>query len=167
MADSIDGIPFTHFGPYPSEFVINHNPELLLGETLLTYDNVMQFKQGNGQELPIKLVEDRINSFGLQLPNVDKSNIALVCLPASKKADNEIRFRNFSNHVCSDLGIQNGFDHLTIINEKDEKHSRDAIKPDWDMENDLRFDVNFFAGKKVILFDDIVTSKYTMRSFIT
>ena len=34
------------------------------------------------------------------------------------------------------------------------------------MESDLQFDSDFFEGKKVILFDDIVTSGDSMRAFI-
>ncbi|MDT3662884.1 MAG: phosphoribosyltransferase [Anaerobiospirillum sp.] len=166
MESTICDVHFEYFDYYPSSYIQSSNPNVLLSEPKLASDNIKKFKQGIGQEWPIELVENSINNLGLQEPNVDKSNIAFVCLPASKKANHEARFKNFSESICKYLGIQNGFDHLTIINEKDPKYSPFATKRNWNMESDLQFDSDFFEGKKVILFDDIVTSGDSMRAFI-
>lgn len=163
---NIDGITHVYFGFYPSYFVMNNRPEMIPGDHNLIINNINDFKNGIGQETAIELVKIQINNLVLQNPNLDKRSVVFVCLPASQQAKNEIRFKSFSHSVCSELKIQNGFNHINIFKGKDEKHLKGAARPDWDMESDLRFDDGFFAGKKVILFDDIVTSGDTMRSFI-
>ena len=53
---------FEYIDYYPSEFVLNNKPDILLSEPSLTHDNIMKFKQGIGQEWPIELVENSINT---------------------------------------------------------------------------------------------------------
>ena len=104
------------------------------------------------QELQIRLLE----TFGDEcLPF-----LTLVCLPASTKAKHEARYEEFSKRICEKTGMQNGYPHIKILadglSKKDPQNSTGkstapkVVIDDW------------FKGKNVILFDDVITSGNTM-----
>ena len=90
----------------------------------------------------------------------ERDNIALICIPASKKAENKTRYEGFCKYVCKKLWIKNGFEHVKIIKEKEKKHTwNEATKiSDW-----LEFNVDYFKDKYVIIFDDVITDWKTMN----
>lgn len=167
MEFDIKGVPSVHFDFYPSNYVLNNDPSLLISNPYLTRNNIWEFKAGLNQDWPKALVERMIGIKLQSMPNVDKTKLTLVCPPASTKDANTRRFQFFSSSVSNHLNIQNGFDHIKILNEKSPKYPpSNATHTIWDMEQDLQFDADFFAGKDIILFDDIVTTGDTMSAFI-
>lgn len=86
--------------------------------------------------------------------------LTLVCIPASTVDSNRTRYKQFSHDLCSKLNMKNGFKHISIVKEKEPSHlgGRD--------EAIYEFDRKFFSGKKIVLFDDVVTRGSSMRSFI-
>lgn len=83
-------------------------------------------------------------------------NITLVCIPASTIQVNELRYREFSSILCEKTGMDNAFDHVKIITEKRPKHLgfSDIAK--------YEFDKDYFSGRCVLLFDDVITKGKSM-----
>ncbi|WP_289292821.1 phosphoribosyltransferase [Bacteroides sp. 41_26] len=90
--------------------------------------------------------------------------MVFACVPASSEQKNRIRYNHFSELVCRATGMQNAFWHITVETdriaiheiEKGEQVQRDSI---------LSFDQEFFAGKKVFVFDDIITKGFSYARF--
>lgn len=60
------------------------------------------------------------------------ASLTLVCVPAATLENTERRFKTFSEEICKKCQIENGYGH-------------------WE-------EKNFFKGKDIILFDDIIAS---------
>lgn len=167
MEKEINGIPCVSFDFYPSYFVLNNDPNLLLSNPYLTRTNIWAFKEGRDQSWPQAIAEHMISQKLQTMPHVDRTKLTLVCPAASTKEAHTKRFQFFACSVSNHLNLHNGFDHIKILNEKAPKYPPvSGLKTVWDMEHDLQFDADFFAGKDIILFDDIITTGDTMRAFI-
>lgn len=90
--------------------------------------------------------------------------ITLVCLPASTNAKNAARYEEFSKRLCLETGMENAYGHIHI--EKDgiskkhpDNHTGRSIQPV------IEYDDEFFNGKYVLLFDDVVTKGDTMLRY--
>ena len=81
------------------------------------------------------------------------ASLTFICIPASTKKNNIRRYRDFSNRVTENCNMQNGYDHVSLKYEKEAKHL--SGKKDFD---NLEFDSEWFRGRSVIIFDDVVTS---------
>ncbi|MEE0360784.1 MAG: phosphoribosyltransferase [Prevotella sp.] len=86
----------------------------------------------------------------------DLSSLTLVCIPASTVQDNISRYSRFSNILCSNTGMQNGFPHISIVKEKTQSHLGGTDSAEYS------YDADFFKGANVILFDDVVTRGRSM-----
>jgi len=87
--------------------------------------------------------------------------LTLVCIPASSQVKTQARYEEFSNRICRELGMINAYPHISVVSAKEEKHlggtGLDTSK--------LHFDEDFFKGKYVLLFDDVITRGDSMRTF--
>lgn len=87
--------------------------------------------------------------------------LTLVCIPASSQAKTEARYEEFSSRICEELGMINAYPHIKVTEERMERHlggtSTDTDK--------LSFDNDFFKGKYVLLFDDVITRGHSMNTF--
>lgn len=118
-----------------------------------------EFNSDLPANIVIELMTKRlISSFG---ENV--KSLTLVCIPASTEKRNQMRYERFSNTLCNSLHMSNGFSHTHFEKEGTPKHLsfynggyRNAT---------FSFDKEFFNGKSVILFDDIITSGKSMERF--
>ena len=125
-------------------------------ESIQIQHNIWRFKDGDYQGWFITAIEQQIkNSFN------NLEDLTLVCIPASTISANRRRYETFSKKVCGDLGLNNGFDHIKIVKEKEPKHLI-GVRTD----AEYSFDSVFFKDKNVLLFDDVVTRGHSMRSFI-
>ena len=89
--------------------------------------------------------------------------LTLVCLPASTQVKSEARYKAFSEKLCYDTGMKNGYDHTFYIKDGISKNSPNnptghSIQPK------VTFD-DWFKGKYVLLFDDVVTKGDTMMRY--
>ena len=87
--------------------------------------------------------------------------VTFVCIPASSQEMTERRYKAFSEKLCKVTGMINAFNHLKVTRAKAEKHTGGSSFSQ-DM---LEFDKNFFKDKYVLLFDDVITSGSSMKSF--
>ena len=97
---------------------------------------------------------------------INFSNIIFVCCPASCQRTQVRRYRRFSNQLCENLGMVNGFEHIKVIGKRAKKHIHSNNKCDIDTQSSLDIDKEFFSGKKVVVFDDICTSGKSSESFV-
>lgn len=82
--------------------------------------------------------------------------ITFVCIPASTRRVNKDRYEAFMEDVCSETGMRNGYEHVTIIKEKEPSHlggKSDAV---------FGYDKDFFKDSYVVLFDDVVTRGHSL-----
>lgn len=116
---------------------------------------VLDFKDGrrNAQEWAAKVV-------GKALSQRDRSDVVFVCIPASTHFQYVRRFERFSQMVCDICGCINGFPHIFVSNDRMpshvSKHARNRLE-------NVIFEADFFRGKKVIIFDDIITTGLTAK----
>lgn len=182
--DFINDVEFHYFTLYPSEFVVNYaNPldRYISSDYKLVRKNLNNFKTGIEQSWPTAIIQDLIYSNLTNLLSIDDSDIVLLCLPASSKESNTDRFEKLSSDICdfinnqafffNKIKLHNAFTHIEIINEKSPKYTDEGeltkfSKTTWNLDKDIKFDSDFFKGKKVILLDDIVTTGQTMVDFI-
>lgn len=92
------------------------------------------------------------------------SDFVLVCAPAANNKKYRKRFNRFAQMVSKGARVQNGNEHLAIYGERTAKHlSADRVCEDFGYS--VRLDRDYFKGKKVIIFDDVITSGATANEF--
>ena len=87
--------------------------------------------------------------------------ITLVCIPASSQAKTKARYEEFSSKICEELGMINAYPHINVTEERLERHLG-GTTTDTDK---ISFDNDFFNGKYVLLFDDVITRGDSMKTF--
>lgn len=97
-----------------------------------------------------KMVENLIT----QVFANEAKELTLVCIPASKKQHTERRFKTFSNTICQATGMENAYEAFSY-----------DVSNDIDTPDTLHVDEAFFKGKKVLLFDDIISSGKSVCKF--
>lgn len=84
----------------------------------------------------------------------------LLCVPASTAESNLNRWKRFSNEVTDELGMMNGYSQVKFKRDGKPSHVIGRSKSNLPM---LSFGCKWWKGKKVVLFDDMITSGYTMK----
>ena len=92
-------------------------------------------------------------------------NIVFVQVPASTSSKNELRYKAFCERGCELTGAINGYEHVRVIG------GRLAIHENRKMEKEIRkvhiidFDEDWFSGKSVVTFDDVITRGITWATY--
>lgn len=122
---------------------------------------IWDFKDGNRSLGAAKVVADRlIKQFGEGI-----KQMTFVCIPASSAEKNEKRYHQFSEEVCRLTGAANAFDAITVSGSRLAIHeTKRGAKQVYDAEV-IEFDEQFFNGRQVIVFDDIITRGYSYARF--
>ena len=115
---------------------------------------IWDFKDGNDTDSVIYEVVKVLKHFFLQST---LSNCTFVCIPASTAEKNEERYKYFSSEVAEKCDMWNGYNHITI------KCDRQASHLGGESKFNLSFDKDWFRGKNVILFDDIITTGKSVK----
>lgn len=83
--------------------------------------------------------------------------LTLVCIPSSKQVVTERRYKDFSSKLCRQTGMTNGYDYIEVVQDGGAKHLGQK-------ERAICFiDPEFFKGKYVLIFDDVITSGSSMN----
>lgn len=118
-----------------------------------------EFNSDLPANIVIELMTRRLNSsFG---ENV--KSLTLACIPASTEKRNQLRYERFADTLCSNLHMDNAFPHIHFEQEGTPKHM--SFYNGGYRNASFSFDKEFFNGKSVILFDDIITSGKSMERF--
>lgn len=110
---------------------------------------IWDFKDGNNTQFVCKQVVTVLRHFFLK---ETLSSLTFVCIPASAERENKIRYESFSSEVANACDMWNGFEHIRLKYDRKPKHMGGCN--DF---NNIVLDEQWFRGKKVIIFDDVVT----------
>ncbi len=116
----------------------------------------------NAFEEVAKLAAEHLNeTYGDRL-----KNMAFVCVPTSKKEDYSTRFCAFCKRVSELSGIENGFSHVVVMQSRKAVHEHCRGKKKEDIKPQIiDFDMPYFKGKEVCVFDDVVTTGKSYARF--
>lgn len=121
---------------------------------------IWDFKDGRHQSgvalHTAKLIK---STFGKQA-----EDLTFVCIPASTPEKNEKRYKEFSKLVCAMSGTANAYRHITIEGERMAVHERGRSKQQTGSQ-EIVLDEDFFAGRRCLLFDDVITSGRSLSTF--
>lgn len=99
-----------------------------------------------------------------KLGEEELSDMMLVCVPASTTEKNEIRYKRFYERVSELTGIANGYDCIRVEGDRlavHERHHKKSIT----RTQVIMFDAMMLLGKKVVVFDDVITSGKSFSLF--
>ena len=87
----------------------------------------------------------------------DTKYLTLVCVPSSQAVINQRRYEDFAQLMCSRTQMENGYSHIRLTTDGEAKHMGGT--------NVAKYEINaeFFKGKNIILFDDVITSGRSME----
>ena len=121
---------------------------------------VWDFKDGNHYEAVAQMTAKRlVEHFGEQV-----RNIVFSCVPASTSEKHEHRYKDFSSRVCELSGAVNGYEHVRVTNDRPEVH-KNRKKKDVQIQENVIYDEDFFKGKRILVFDDIITRGHSYANF--
>lgn len=93
----------------------------------------------------------------------DLENCTFVCIPASTEERTQMRYEQFAQEVCKATQMANAYKHIKMEGERLAIHEHKVCKTLSKVQV-LKFDRRFFNGRKVIIFDDVITKG---KSFAT
>lgn len=122
---------------------------------------ILDFKDGR------KYVTARaVNAVAQTLSLMDLSTTVIAFFPASCQRTTVRRYRRFSEVLCKRVGAINGFDYITVNGHRGKKHRDSSLRSE-NMLCYAHIDMDFFRGKKVLVFDDICTTGKSSQAFIS
>lgn len=146
----IPNVPHTYLFYYVS----NQYLSLVTDFSRHLRQRMFEFKDGRNQS---DFIDSIIKTLEHHHPNF--SGCTLACIPASTTDANQRRYEFFSDSLSSKLGMTNSYSHIRIVREKDPKHCGGTVPAVYS------YDKSFFKGRKIVIFDDIVTTGTSMITF--
>lgn len=152
--EEVKGIPYYHFFWYYPKSKFNEDE--ITDVSITVRRLVYSFKDGVHNDTVRSIVVQKLQ---MTFDSEDLRRLTFVCIPASTISVNRERYEYFSYRVCHELGMTDAFDHITITKEKTASHlgGEDSAE--------FTFDIDFFRGRMIVLFDDIVTRGGSMQRF--
>lgn len=92
-------------------------------------------------------------------------NIVFVQVPASTSPKNELRYKAFCERVCELTGAINGYEHVRVIGVRLAIHENRKIEKEIRKVHIIDFDEDWFSGKSVVTFDDVITRGITWATY--
>lgn len=121
---------------------------------------IWDFKDGKRSQPVAELVAKKIRQqFGAMT-----NDIVLACIPASSEAANQARYEVFAAETCRLAGTVNGYMAITIEGERLAIHETKGCKTVNNVQV-INLDKEFFKGRKVLVFDDILTQGFSYARF--
>lgn len=113
----------------------------------------------NRHERAVSEVLPNLNRLLTKFFGNKKSKLTLVCIPSSKKIITERRYKDFSEKICKENGMANGYPYVHVTEEGEASHLGGVVQAKYSV------DSSFFKDRFVILFDDVITSGKSMERF--
>lgn len=121
-------------------------------------DEIYEFKNGiSFDKFLIEIKDWLIENYGTYQLN----GIVFLPIPASNKKVNEKRYKRFCELLCKDLKIENGYDYISMKENNSPNHLKDNINS---KKYEFILNKDKLKGKRLIVFDDILTSGKTFYS---
>lgn len=121
---------------------------------------VWDFKDGKRSLQVAEMVARKIRlQFGAMT-----GDIVFCCIPASTPQKNELRYKAFADEVCRLAGTVNGYNYVGIEGKRLAVHEKNQGKSVKNVQV-IRFNESFFMGKKVLVFDDVLTRGFSYACF--
>lgn len=140
--DRSNGVPCAYLYRYVAKTFV---PDVT-AESRRIREDILHFKDG---VMPAWLLEQLVAQ--LRQGADDLKDLTLVCIPASTRDANRRRFMVFSEQLCRATGMTNGFQYVSIVREKIPSHRGGRELGSY------AYDQTFFNGRRVLLFDDVLT----------
>lgn len=122
---------------------------------------VWNFKDGKASEAVAETAAVRmIEQYGNEC-----RNIVFAPIPASSAEKNEIRYKAFCKRVCELTGAINGYEHVRVVGERLAVHENRKAEKEVRKVNIIEFDTEWWNGKQVLCFDDIITRGYSYAAY--
>lgn len=118
---------------------------------------IWNFKRGKEQDTIAEMVKLKLDEVFGSFNSQSNNRFCFVCIPASTISNNNIRWKQFSDNICKDLGLINGFEHISINENREATHLGGSFSKNYSI------DSVFFRDKYVILFDDLTTKGRAVR----
>lgn len=125
---------------------------------------IYNFKNNSELTDPISHRQAMQKAIGLLVPMLEKTfgpllpQLTLVCIPASSAEKTAARFEEFSSLVTEQTGMENGYPHVNVAVDGESKHL-DTHQPQYALDED------YFKGRQVLLFDDIMATGNSVIRF--
>ena len=124
-------------------------------------DEIYEFKNGVSFDKFLNEIKDWfLEDYG----DYQLNGIIFLPIPASNRKVNEKRYKKFCELLCEELKIENGYDYISMKNNNSPNHLKDNIKS---KKYEFILNKEKLKGKRIIVFDDILTSGKTFYSLAT
>ena len=121
---------------------------------------IWDFKEGKRSKAVAKLVATQMRKqFGSTC-----DTLVFACIPASTPESNALRYEEFAEEVCRLTGARNAYKAIRVEGERLAIHETKCGKSITTV-NTIDFDREFFNGKRVVLFDDVITRGFSYARF--
>ena len=121
---------------------------------------IWDFKDGKRSAKVAQLVAKQIRKqFGSTC-----DSLTFVCIPASTPEANALRYEEFAEEVCRLTGAQNAYAHIRVEGERLAIHETKCGKSITSA-HFIDMDKEFFNGKRVLIFDDVITRGFSYARF--
>jgi predicted amidophosphoribosyltransferase len=124
---------------------------------------IWDFKDGKrSKEVALKVAEEIRKHFGCFA-----DTLTLACIPAHDAEANTERYEEFSKELCRLTGMSNGFNHIHVMGARyaiHEEHDKESEKT-FEKVYVVDFDEEYFNGRRVLVFDDILTKGVSYARF--
>ena len=148
------GIPYYFFYWYYPNKYDDSITESSFNAKMMIFD----FKNGRLNLVPSNIVKQKLyNTF-----KSDCRSLVLVGIPASTREKNRNRYSNFMSSVRSGIGITTSMQYVTINSEGQAAHLTEGHNTTMN----YSIDKDYFNGKNVVVFDDVVTRGTSMKRMI-
>ena len=124
---------------------------------------VWKFKDGD-VNTPSEVAQWVSKTLDENLPGLE--GCTLVCIPASTQERTCMRYEQFAGEVCKATKMANAFKHIKVEGDRLALHEHKVCKSISKV-SVLKFDAKFFNGRKVVIFDDVITKGSSFANMVS